>query len=199
MRMNRDELVGILENRLASKRVIDEGGNILINHLPSVGSRAYLHVIFEKANSNEVLKSVKEAGVQLPKSFLELLAQCNGFVLFQGALSIFGVRSQLSRSAGKRHPFDLLEANTIARPGNLNKNEIYIGSYNWDGSILFINQCDSIIRHRSPDSTDVLNEWGDFDQFIRCEVDRLSLLFNEGGAEVDPLVATSPSRLLDWR
>ncbi len=195
MCMNRVELVDALEKNITAKREVDVDGNILINHLPSVGMRAYLHVIFEKVDVKRILQSLDSWEVQIPKAFLGLLDQYNGANFFQGALSIFGVRSQLSRSSGARQPFDIFEANTIARPRNLKGNELYIGSYNWDGSIVVIENASSVVRHRLPDSMAVSNEWSDLDYFIKSEVARLSLLFDENGAEIDPHVPTSPFSL----
>lgn len=195
MCMSRVELIDTLEKNITAKREVDVDGNILINHLPSVGVRSYLHVIFEKVDVKRILQSLDNWEIKIPRDFLDLLDQYNGANFFQGALSIFGVRSELSRSPGARQPFDIFEANTIARPGNLKGNELYIGSYNWDGSIVVIENSSSAVRHRLPDSMAVSNEWSDLDYFIKSEVARLSLLFDENGAEIDPRVPTSPFSL----
>lgn len=183
----------MLSKRLdAPQNLVAKNGAVLIGKLPNVGPKAYLHEVFRGVDSQEIESIENESGLIFPGSFKEFLLETNGLILFQGALAIYGIRSDFDRGADNRQPFDVLERNVITRPRKSGRDEFFIGSYNWDGSLIYMKRDEPEIYRRLLDDDVVLSKWKNLDHFVSSEIERISGLFDKFGNELDENNPTTP-------
>ena len=82
---------GILESQ-GWKVERKSGTALFYNHAPWVAPLAYLHIVF-KGSTKAALRETNSI-FQLPKYWTEFLSVQNGAILFSGAFSIYGLRTQ---------------------------------------------------------------------------------------------------------
>ena len=131
----------------------------------------------------------------IPKVFENFLKNCsNGLNLFLGTLSIFGYRTNFSRipSEAVQQPFDLLTPNIKERPKNAKDTYFFFGSYDWDGSQLYIDTTNNHVYLAKRYTLEKLYEWASFEEFIETEIPRICSLFDDNGEAINPDVSTLP-------
>lgn len=177
--MKTEALASLLLTHLEDKRVIrGANGASLICGLPRVGTHAFLHVLFDPVNAKVMEEEALESGYYLPASVQESLHDMNGAVLFQGKLSLYGVRGEISRDPAKRKPHDIYEANTLMRPRGALPAQCFIGFYGEDGSHLYIEAGDARVFRRQRKTPGILEEWPDIDTMIATEISKISQNFD---------------------
>ncbi|RDY67042.1 hypothetical protein DX912_10185 [Lysobacter soli] len=187
-----NDFIGKLKKQLAQPDVITlENGAVLIGHLPHIGAKAYLHVVFP-GQLNALSAMRKETTVAVPSEVEDFYREFNGMILFQGALSIYGARSSVSRDPDQRQPFDLADRNILRRPRFAAETDFFLGSYNEDGSLLFTERGSSRVFRRPAASRTILNTWSGVGHMLNDETDRIGRLFDNAGCQIDPSVPTSP-------
>lgn len=167
-------------------------GTELLGELPRVGASAYLHVIFSALDVKDLEGLEAKLHRPVPAPLAKFLLRHNGLIAYQGALAISGYRRDFSRDPSKRQPFDILEGNTYSRVPGACAGDFFIGSYNWDGSLLYLRDDSIKVFRRSKRDPAVLNIWPSLDQMLNEEVLRISLLFDEFGHEKSEDMPTSP-------
>jgi len=165
--------------------IIQENGTKLIGKAPHIAPMAWLHSIFKGLEINDVEIIATELNTEIPKEYVEFLTFSNGLGLFTGTLSLFGRRTSYERVAeiNARQPFSLRTINIHEKPSNSNENYFYIGSYNWDGSLVFIDKLNNKVHRCDRDDGEILKTWTDFSDFLKTEILRLKSLHNENGTE----------------
>jgi hypothetical protein len=168
-------------------------GTVLLGHIPHVGEHAYLHELHAGLLPEVIEKMAREFEITFPAEYLSFLSNYNGLNLFQGALSIYGYRTSYDRTDfNARQPFSFEEKNIYSRPIDSDKFDFFIGSYNWDGSSVYINPNQSGVFRRARNSSKILNKWESISDLINSEIKRISAHFNEKGVEIDPSWPTIP-------
>lgn len=67
----------------------------------------------------------------------------------------------------------------------------FIGGYDWDGSQVYLTE-DGKVHFCTPDDCSSLKEWDSLDIFLKSEIHRISLLFDDKGVEFDETTPTIP-------
>ncbi len=169
-------------------------GATLIGKLPKLASEAWLHQSFKGLNEGELKELEVDLTTNIPEDFRSFLRATNGLNLFSTTISIFGRRKSNSRDAYNFEPFDIKTPNLFERPKDAKKNCLFIGSYNWDGSLIFIEfgETDTVYRCERYSSTNKLNSWINLASMLDSEIDRLSSLFDDQGYVVNDDLPTTP-------
>jgi hypothetical protein len=176
------EILELLRAPMLDKAIYpDRGGSMRVGKLPHVGGHAYLHVIFPPRPDEEISDLLVASGLDVPQSVLSFLREINGAILFQGALSLYGLRGEISRDPELRKPFDLIEANTLMRPKGASAGDFFIGGYNEDASRVYLKADGTKVYRRDRKSVGDLAQWPSLENFILNEISRLSLLFDSDG------------------
>jgi len=163
------------------------GGAELIARAPHVAPEAYLHEIYPPLAAGGIREVEERLGRRLPQDFADFLSVANGCYLFSGTLSIFGLRREGGRSVDEsRQPFDLALPNVLERLKDAAEAFLFVGFYDWDGSLLYIDPASRRTFRCGPKSARPLNEWPDFGTMLLSEVRRLAGLFDAGGRKLDP-------------
>jgi hypothetical protein len=130
----------------------------------------------------------------VPAVYADWLRLTNGLELFVTTLALYGVSRDRRRETQNRQPFDLSIRNVDERPGDAGDECFFIGTYDWDGSMLYLRGDDERVYRGTRASVDPLNEWDSLESMLLSEFDRLSEHFDEQGRERDPDRPTIPSR-----
>ena len=174
------------------KQLID--GTILIGHIPHIAPHAWLHNIYPVLSESDIQDVEKKIGSNIPLSYREFLLYCsNGFSMFLNTLSLFGVRKKTGRTIEAAwQPFSIYTSNITERPLDALPNYFFIGSYNWDGSLAYIDTLTGKVYRSSNESVIPLNIWENFETMLLSETKRISSLFNEYGFARDEEQPTTP-------
>ena len=170
-----------------------DNGTHLIGHIPHHAPQAYLHTLFSPATPGLIAKAkstifAKEAFDR----FIPFLSQYNGADFFLGSLALNGIRfGPLSRSSDERQPFDLLELNSFERPKNADPKDLFIGSYNEDGSLIYMKPDGRVYACKRNDAIPY-SYWPNLAEMVSAELSRLDKLFDSdgrvlGNASIDQL------------
>lgn len=147
-----------------------EDGTQLFGHVPYVAPDAWLHIIFRPLLAHELQEIEGELGRPLPDEYARFLKHTNGLSLFSGALSFDGFRTDYTRRGDVWQPFSLRIPNLLERPRAAPGSAFFIGGYSYDGSLLFIDEADGVVRRCDRDFAVLLNEWSDLSR--RCSNSR---------------------------
>ena len=168
--------------------ITQENGTKLIGRAPHIAPMAWLHSIFKGLEINDVKITASELNTEIPNDYAEFLTFSNGLDLFTGTLSLFGRRTSYDRVAeiNARQPFAIGTTNLYEKPSNSDENYFFIGYYNWDGSLVFINKLNNKVHRCDRDDAEILNSWIDLTDFLKTEIVRLKSLHNQNGTEKNP-------------
>jgi hypothetical protein len=171
-----------------------KNGTRLIGHVPHRGTQAYLHLLFSPAP----IENIKELKAKLPSAaqalehYEILLTEHNGAVFFLGSLALNGIRIGLiSRSSEDRQPFDLLDLNSFERPKNADPKTLYIGSYNSDGSLIYLEPNGEVLVCKKNDATPYAR-WANLSEMISTEIPRLAQFYDQNGQVIDKCTSRLP-------
>lgn len=168
-------------------------GTKLIGHVPHVAPEAYLHLIFPPLPQKEIDNMVYQLGkdISIPLECFYLIN--NGINLFSGSLFINGLRRNYNRQGDDVwQPFDLMELNTYFSPTDSRDSHLFIGGYQSDKSMLYIDLTNFKVYRCNHESINPLNEWASFEQMLLTEVGRLSKLFDKQGILIKGVKSTAP-------
>lgn len=172
---------------------VAESGARLIGHTPDRGSHAYLHVIYPPISMNELAGLERELGRKLPTAYHEFLSSvANGLNIYAGSLSLYGLRKSNARLLENRQPYSIVRPNQYEKPEGLADECVLIGTYDWDGSKLFMTETGQVCRCPRYEAAPVLNRWRNLSDMLSVEVKRLSKHFDETGREIDEDNPTTP-------
>lgn len=161
------------------------------NYLPKF---AWLVTIFAPLSQDDYNNMKNTYRINVPSTYKEFLTEfSNGLDIFSGTFSLEGYRKHYKRDESAiLQPFALNISNVYERPKNAKDNYFFIGSYDWDGSTLYID-CNTNHVHlcQREDSTS-LYEWNSFEEMLSSEIDRIFSLFTEDGRQIDENQSTLP-------
>jgi hypothetical protein len=166
----------------------------LIGHVPHVAPQAWLHKIFAPLQEKEIDFLESEMKVDIPPVLEVFYFFNNGLGLFSSSLSFYGLRTSYERTGDAVwQPFDIILPNTFGRADDSSMNQLYIGSYDYDGSRLYIDNLTMKVYRCSRESSKPLNEWPSFEEMLLSETRRLDNLFDVEGKMKDAMQPTIPS------
>ena len=186
------EALRILDSyKVLGSRTLDNGTQ-LIGPAPHVAPEAWLHLVFPPLTPDQVGELESKIGIRFPDDLRAFFAITNGVGVFCDSLCVGGRRTSYVRQGDAVwQPFDIVNPNTKERPRFLHRDEIRLGSYKWDGSIICINPSGEVMRlPRS--NRQVLNRWTSFNSWFVTEVQRLVQLFDDRGRLKHPELITTP-------
>jgi hypothetical protein len=169
-----------------------ENGTLLIGKAPHIAPEAYLHSIFKPLTAREIIETEQILKQTIPDDYKEFLCVSNGLHIFNTTLSLYGRRTNYSRSIENRQPFDLDIPNIYERPQNADKSIFIIGFYDWDGSYLYVDKNDNSVHLCQRENAISLYKWNNFAEMLLSETNRLIKLFNKNGEEIDSSTSTLP-------
>ncbi|WP_185247221.1 SMI1/KNR4 family protein [Chryseobacterium bernardetii] len=170
-------------------------GAMMIGRAPFKGPKAWLNIVYPKINEEEILVLERELNTNIPESYKYFLMNySNGGNFLSSTLSLDGLRRHLTRDpkANSRQPFSIITPNVYERPENAKESYFFIGGYQWDGSLLYIDKDTNIVHCGSPDDATSKFQWTSFEEMLTSELKRLYKLFDEEGKEIDENVSTLP-------
>lgn len=160
----------------------ESGTAFFYNFAPWIAPKAYLHIVFRGANASDLAEVGKY--ISLPKTWMDVLSQQNGAILFSGAMSIYGVHvpgTLLDRSNFfEQLPFSIVSENRSWPPVERER-YVCIGGYRYDGTRAIMDREDGTIRAMPRNNQSVLKEWSDASAWLAGELGRLAGLFDEVG------------------
>ena len=175
---------------------VTEKGTILIGHPDYLPELWRLVEIFPKLNNTEIEILEKECEIEIPKSYKKFLTEfSNGFIFLFGVLALDGLKRIMDRSiTSERQPFSLKTTNKDERwcVENVKESYFFIGSYDWDGSHLYIDKETEKVHFCSPDDATPLYTWDSLEDMLISELTRLYTLFTEDGRQIDKSKSTLP-------
>lgn len=174
--------------------VISESGTELIGKAPHIGNCAWLFEIFSPITDNEISEMEAKLECAIPHTYRMFLCHCsNGLRLFVDTLNLFGHRGNYNRDIVSAYqPYDIITLNNRERPTDATEDMFFIGSYDWDGSLVYISRTDEKVHFCKSHSARPLYEWESFDVFLQSEIIRLDKLFDDNGIELDTSSPTIP-------
>jgi hypothetical protein len=168
-------------------------GAQLFGRVPHVAPEAWLHAVFAPLSSAGISDVEKQLAIDLSPSLRDFLANANGLTLFSTSLSLYGLRTDFSRQGDSSwQPFDIITPNTLERPRGAKPSFIFIGSYDWDGSLLYVDSRYEKVYRCANVSPKPLNEWPGFWEMLTAESARLATHFDGTGHELDLARPTIP-------
>ncbi|MDQ1161347.1 hypothetical protein QE422_001715 [Chryseobacterium sp. SORGH_AS 447] len=170
-------------------------GAMMIGRAPFNGPKAWLNIIYPKIQEEEIVVLEKELGTSIPKDYKDFLTNySNGGNFLSSTLSLDGLRRQLTRDpkANSRQPFSIITPNIYERPTNAKESYFFIGGYQWDGSLLYIDKDTNIVHCGSPDDATSKTQWESFQEMLSAELMRLYTLFDADGKPINEDVSTLP-------
>lgn len=171
-----------------------EDGTLLIGKAKHIAPMAWLHSVYSPLSKEEITLLQYKLDNIIPESYKNFLLVSNGLNVFNTTLSLYGLRKNYNRNTNDIwQPFDIIVPNTLEKPKNSSKNIFIIGSYDWDGSYVYIDRKNEKVYLCDRDDATPLYEWDRFDKMLEKEVIRLSKLFDKHGREIHADQSTLPN------
>ncbi|MBP1167977.1 hypothetical protein JOE44_004861 [Chryseobacterium sp. PvR013] len=170
-------------------------GAMLIGHIPFKAPEAWLNEMFPVLDNSEIDSLEDQLDTSIPEEYKTFLQKfSNGLILLAATLSLDGFRRQLTRDpkANSRQPFSIITPNVYERPDNSKESYFFIGGYQWDGSLLYIDKDTNIVHCGSPHDATSKVQWNSFEEMLLSELKRLYTFFDDEGREIDEDVSTLP-------
>ncbi|HTE13355.1 MAG TPA: SMI1/KNR4 family protein [Chitinophagaceae bacterium] len=169
-----------------------EDSTKLIAKAPHIAPYAWLHSIYKPLNADEILHLEKELSTEIPDDYKHFLSKCsNGLNIFIDAFSLYGFRKRQGRTIEDSYqPYSIITRNRTERLRDADSDMFFIGSYSWDGSLLYIQK--GKVYRCTRKFTKPLNEWLSFEEMLVNEIDRIFLLHDKEGKIINEDIPTSP-------
>jgi hypothetical protein len=169
-------------------------GTEIICHVPLKGPEAWLHDIYAPLTEEQINTIERSVFTKkIPAVLKEFYREMNGINLFSDTFNVYGLRFSYVRTGDESiQPYDLITPN-LGRPKECPRSWLFFGSYSWDGSKVVMDTAASenprVFRVERW-TTNVLQEWESFPDWLNSETIRVEKLFNENGYRIDPEVPT---------
>lgn len=170
-----------------------ETGAIKIGRAPHIAPLAVLNCIYPTINNEQVNYIETEIGRPLPESLKSFMTHfSNGLGVLCDTLCLYGLRLNYIRSIEMVwQPFDIILPNKLERPDNAKPEMIMIGSYNWDGSKIYMSP-DGRVHYCARWDATSLKSWDSLTTMLIEEIERLYTLFDARGVQINEEQPTTP-------
>lgn len=170
-------------------------GAMLIGKAPHIAPEAWLNEVFPVLDIEEIEHLEEELKETLPQEYKDFLMNySNGLIILTSTLSLYGLRRRMTRDIkqNSRQPYSIITSNVHERPENAGNNIFFIGSYQWDGSHLYIDkETNKVHCCERWDATSKI-QWDSFQEMLISELKRLYTFFDDEGRELDEDASTLP-------
>ena len=152
-----------------------------------------IHRMFVPISEDEASILEKDMHMSLPNDYRWfLLNVSNGLDLYNTTLCFYGKRTHYNRKETDPQPFTIITPNTYERPQNATDNMVFIGSYYWDGSRLYIDKTDNSVHFCSSNDATSKKKWNSFYSMLSEEITRLECLYGRNGERYDVDICSLP-------
>ncbi len=170
-----------------------EDGTLLIGRAPHIAPHAWLHSIYPPLKKLEIEELESKMSSIIPNDYKEFLEVSNGLKVFNTTFSLDGLRKNFKRGIDDVwQPFSIITPNTLERPENSRKSFFFIGGYDWDGYLLYIDSDTNKVHLCNGENATSLFHWKNFEAMLESEINRLIKLFDKEGRELNPEASTLP-------
>ncbi len=171
-----------------------ENETILIGKTPQIGTEAWLNKIYKPLSESDLKELENNLNTEIPKQYKDFLRNfSNGLNILVSTFSLYGLRKNNSRDLiSNRQPYSIETPNIFERHKNAKESYFYIGAYDWDGSLLFIDKETEKIHCCERFSAISRYEWNSLEEMIISEITRIYILFDDKGKEIDEHIPTIP-------
>ena len=130
-------------------------GAMLIGRAPHIAENAWLNRLYSPIDKIEILKLEDGINKKIPASYVDFLTDfSNGLNILGDTLCLFGYRSNYMRTVDfSWQPYSLVSLNKYDKPRNSTEDMLFIGSYDWDGSLLYMTTDEKVHFCNRDDST----------------------------------------------
>lgn len=174
---------------------VSETKATLIGRALNIAPEAWLNSMYGCLSDCEIDIIEESISKKIPAQYRDFLMYCsNGLNLMGTTLCLFGYRYLIGRDMiACRQPFDLITLNKhkSERPHNATTDMFFIGGYDWDGSQVYLTK-DGKVHFCTHDDCSSLKEWDSLDIFLKSEIHRIYMLFDDKGVEFDETTPTTP-------
>lgn len=176
-------------------RYVEKTGATLIGRAPFVAPYAWVNAIFPTLSLEDIKDLEDSLGRQIPDDYKDFLMNfSNGLQVLNDNLTLYGLRNNYHRDEDDVwQPFDIRLSNKYAAPADATPEMLFIGSYKWDGSKIYIHSKTNTICFCSRDSSHPLKIWDSFITMLTLEIKRLYTLFDDSGRPLDKLFPKTPN------
>ena len=151
-------------------------------HIPQIAPEAYNIYTFAPLTDEQLALLERVLNREVPKQYRTFLTHVsNGMHIFSRCLSLLGLQGVLDRRGDFQGPFDLSIPNVYERPSNADGNYFFLGSYSYDGSLLYIKDDVSTVYYCARRDATPIKEWPSFSDMLIEEIQRLKSLHNADG------------------
>ncbi|CRK83649.1 SMI1/KNR4 family protein [Neobacillus massiliamazoniensis] len=189
-----DDTLNILEKwKEKGFRKLNNGTEIIC-HVPKIFPEAWLHEIYAPL-TDEAINALERNVVskKIPEVLKEFYRKMNGINLFSDVFCVNGLRTSYVRTGNESiQPYDLVTLDS-GRHKECPNSWLIFGSYSWDGSHVVMDTSESenpkVFRIERW-TTNILQEWNNFSNWLNSETSRVQTLFDENGYEIDSSIPT---------
>lgn len=166
-------------------------GTILIGQASSIATYAWLNILYYPIKADDIKQMEKRLNRVMPGEYREFLTLfSNGLNILCDTLCLYGIRCSNTSNA-EREPYDIEIANLFEKPNNSTDNMFFIGWYDWDDSLLYIDEYEDICYCSKNDATP-LKKWKSLESMLLEEITRLNTLVDDKGDFLDYRIKTIP-------
>ena len=171
----------LIEEQKALGAVEEELGS-RYGHIPLIAPEAYNIYTFAPLTDEQLALLERVLNREVPKQYkIFLTLFSNGMHIFNRCLNLYGLQGVLDRRGDFQGPFDLSIPNVYERPSNADGNCFFLGSYSYDGSLLYIKDDVSTVYYCARRDATPLKEWNSFSEMLIEEIQRLKFLHGADG------------------
>lgn len=192
--MKREEIEKLLRRYAHLGVQYSKNGALLIGKAPHIAEYAWLNVMYPCATEEEICNLEKRLGAAIPKIYKDFLMNVsNGFDIMNCTLALHGCRTSYDRAdLDSWYPFNIEDIQKDERPKNSSLEMFFFGTYEYDGSKLYLNTLDNKIYYCSSEDATPLKCWNSLPEMLSEEVKRIYTLFDENGRQIDKFQPTIP-------
>jgi len=171
-------------------KLVSQTGATLIGHAPFIAPEAWLNCLYSPIKEEEIKRIEDSLQRPIPKVYKDfLMCFSNGLNILCDTFCLFGYRRNYARNIfDVWQPYSIIEQNIFENPFD---SIFIIGGYDWDGSIIYINESEEICYSSSEDETPLL-KWDSLIQMLESEIRRLYTLCDDSGKFLDSNKPTIP-------
>lgn len=171
-----------------------KNGALMIGKAPHIAELAWLNVMYPCSTEAEICNLEKSLGAAIPKIYKDFLVNvANGFDIMNCTLALHGCRTSYDRAdLDSWYPFNLEDIQKYERPKNSSPAMFFFGTYEYDGSKLYLNTTDNKVYYCARYDATPLKSWDSLDEMIVSEIERIYTLFDERGHQIAPSKPTTP-------
>jgi hypothetical protein len=174
---------------------LEYGGRHFMTHVPTLGTLAYLNIIFDPSDLDIQLDIIDP--LVLPNEIRLFYKVYNGAHLFSDLLSIYGFLPKVYKlerdDRRKTLPYNIIDINKEYIDDLLTSEIFIFGSYGFDRSELFIERATGRIYCSVGDDINKFRAtWPSFETWLVEEIGRLSDCFDKNGNRLVEFEETLP-------